>query len=293
MAELAAYVATFYPSDQQWLDELEDVLTISNTLTDADKISSELWAGGPTTVIPPGQFGWFWKDYVRRFLPEGHKSGSGEMDAQMLSMLDLGVRLFEGGRVTWAAKRAHMQSRPIQEIRNRLRDRPYQDVFGGGEVSTNLWMPYQMQDFVTPPFPDFPSGHSHFSAAFKNTMNKWFGPDIDRYELPAAMMEPWHVRQLSPLFETSTSTEPTPFMSFILNAGSSEIQAGRVPASAMEYGSEYDTWAEVATACGFSRLTGGIHVVSAHYSSASLADMLHEKVEDSWGIVPGSPDIFP
>jgi len=276
------YVATFLPADDAEREaEIEDVLAMSETLTDHDKLSSEVWAGGPTTVIPPGQFGWFWRDYVRRFLPASHLSSTGEMDAHFLSALDIGVRLFEGGRITWAAKAKFMQSRPIQEIRNRFRDRTVNGVFGS-EISTNLWMPYQTRDFVTPPFADYPSGHSHFSQGFIHAMTKWFGPNIDAEELPLPYLTVPTLRQLSPVFNVPI-TEPLLYMTFPFKAGCSEIDPGNVPVEDFIYGG-FSTWAEVATAVGFSRLTGGIHALSAHTGSQALADFMSEKIEEAWGI---------
>src|SRR5207237_10674357 len=39
------------------------------------------------------------------------------------------------------------------------------------------WMPYQPATFVTPPFPEYPSGHSAFSAAAAEVLQRFTGSD--------------------------------------------------------------------------------------------------------------------
>jgi hypothetical protein len=47
------------------------------------------------------------------------------------------------------------------------------------------WMPYQDLDFVSPPFPDYPSGHSSFSASAVSIIRHLLGTDI----VPRARMD--------------------------------------------------------------------------------------------------------
>ncbi len=111
-AALSTVAASFFPtSASERTAEILDVFTTSGVLTDADKVGAEFFAGGPGTFSPPGQFAFMWADYTARFLPADYASVSGEVDAQVLSMLDVAVHLFEGARVTWATKSRYMQSR--------------------------------------------------------------------------------------------------------------------------------------------------------------------------------------
>lgn len=130
--------------------EIDTVLNMSRSLTDMQKMMAEFWAGGPGTVSPPCMFIWMWKEYIRGL------SGI-SADKIIYSLLDLCVHLFEGGRVTWMLKKQHMEARPIQEIRRRYNGADI--VSWNGSIKGDQWVPYQEDNFVTPPFADFPSGH--------------------------------------------------------------------------------------------------------------------------------------
>ena len=44
---------TYYPTDPERVSEINEVVTITNGLTDVEKVTAEFWAGGPFTVSPP------------------------------------------------------------------------------------------------------------------------------------------------------------------------------------------------------------------------------------------------
>lgn len=61
---------------------------------------------------------------------------------------------------------------------------------GPGRVTTLMngaeWMPYQPPSFPTPPFPEYPSGHSTFSAAGARVLKLWTGSDRFGYSVTLA-----------------------------------------------------------------------------------------------------------
>jgi hypothetical protein len=244
--------------------EIDQVKSITASLTDEQKIIAEFWAGGPGTVSPPLMFIWFWKEYIR--------VTSISCQNIMFSLQDLAIHLFEGGRVTWRLKSAHMEDRPIQEIRRR-----YTDVginSWNGEVVGSQWVPYQEANFVTPPFADFPSGHSHFSKAFALTMNKWFTENIEKNET-------FYDKEtlICPLFASNTNSI---YGDFIVPVGVSGIQPGVVPSSPVTL--SFTTWNEMADQAGLSRLYGGIHAITAHNSSQQTAILVDNYINSSWNI---------
>lgn len=285
--ELMNYAANFFPTEPQRAAEVANVAALSTQaqLTDSLKMLAEFYAGGPGTVTPPGMFAWLYADYVRRFLPENYASRRGEVNAQVLILLDLGVHLFEGCRITWALKAEYVQARPIAEIRHRLRGDVRTWWYGTGDASG--WVPYQTSNFVTPPFPDYPSGHSHFSRAFADTMGYWFGNNIEGTSLPVPrrVLTTQELTQLSPIFSsTSSPTEGSMYADFLVPTGASEIQPGTVPAAPFRLKYTESTWAALATDAGMSRLYGGIHCLSAHVGSTNVADMLDTKIRAAWNI---------
>ena len=126
---------------------------------------------------------------------------------------------------------------------------------------------------MTPPFADFPSGHSAFSQAFANVMGAWFGAAIPT-TTPTLLTD---VSLLSPALTAQTQ----PFGTFVFPAGASQIQTA-VPAEPITI--TYTTWQDIADAAGISRKLGGIHATSAHVGSQALANALYTRMTMRWGI---------
>jgi membrane-associated phospholipid phosphatase len=261
--------ASYFPSDADRVTEIDEVVNITATLTDSQKMIAEFWAGGPFTVSPPGMFIWMWKTYTRA-TRVAQNYGNTKF---VFSGLDLAIHLFEMGHAVWGLKKAYMQARPIQEIRRLYRGQMIVG-YAGLSVAGESWMPYQETDLVTPPFADFPSGHSAFSQSFANVMTEYFGESITSTE-PINMDD---LTLLSPTLQTQTA----PFGQFTIVAGKSQIQNGIVPASSITLA--WNTWADLATSAGVSRKYGGIHATSAHIGSVAAANALHTALKTRWAI---------
>jgi hypothetical protein len=250
-------------------NEIAEIVTLNASLTDTQKMIAEFWAGGPSTVSPPGMFLLFWRYYVvaieaAKTLGYNHFFYSG---------LDLAIHLFETSRIVWHSKRDNFQSRPIQEIRRMYRGQTLTQ-YDGTSILGEAWVPYQETNFVTPPFPDFPSGHSAFSQSFANTMINWYGVSIQEKEVSMN-----NIRLLSPIFQDSQTNT---FGTFFIPAHSSQIQPSSVPSSLLRF--SYTTWQALADEAGISRKYGGIHATSAHTSSQALANSLHSALQTVWNI---------
>jgi hypothetical protein len=243
--------------------EIDAVKDIAANLNDNQKIIAEFWAGGPGTVSPPLMFIWLWKEYIRII--------NINCPNIMFSLLDLAIHLFEGGRVTWRLKGVWMEDRPIQEIRRRFAGQQIQSW--NGTVDGAQWVPYQEANFVTPPFADFPSGHSHFSKAFALTMNKWFTTQITKTSTFYDQQ-----KLICPLFQTNQTNY---YGDFIVPTGSSNIQSS-VPSLPITL--SFTAWNQMADSAGISRLYGGIHCVSAHSSSQQTAVEVDSYINSTWNI---------
>lgn len=255
--------AAHFPSIPDRLTEIGEVISITNTLTDDQKVIAEFWAGGPGTVSPPGMFIWFWKTFMR-----ATNTHLVEIDRFIYSGFDLAVHLFETGRIVWGLKKTYMQARPIQEIRRLYRATPMKK-YDGTDILGSTWVPYQETNFVTPPFADFPSGHSAFSRSFANVMNDWFGSDVPS-------VDPIELTDLALLSPVLISSQIQPLMRFDWPALESGIQPGVVPASVVRL--SWSTWNDMAESAGVSRKYGGIHATSAHTGSVAAADALHSAI---------------
>lgn len=253
--------------------EVAALLTLHNTLTDLQKIIAEFWAGGPGTPSPPGIAIWFWRYATAVNGATAYQT--------VYSGLELAIGLFEASRLAWGVKKQQKEARPIQMIRKNF---PTTDVtvYKGTSsvyattqtVKGNIWFPYQMANFVTPPFPDFVSGHSTFSQTLANIMTSWFGATI-----PSQTFAPSNIELVAPVLQNGITLALTYFP---VAAGASEIQPGEVPASPLTL--TFTTWQDAADSAGISRLYGGIHCQSANAGGKALANALTPALATAWGI---------
>jgi hypothetical protein len=271
---IAAADAHFLTDPDDRRADLRAMLDITDNLkaNEDKKMLAEFWAAGPYTISPPGMFIWFWKEYMLA-TKKAHTQG---LNSFFYSGLDLAIHLFEAGRMVWGVKKNHMEARPIQEIRNLFRAVYITQYDAIIPIMGQFWKPYQAPNFVTPPFADFPSGHSAFSQSFASVMTEWFGPDI-----PTVTTTRTDQQLLSPNLPT-TATEQ--FCRFTFAPGSSGVEPGIVPTAPLTIGTTWTEWQDMADSAGISRQYGGIHANSAHLGSKALATALHAVINTNWGI---------
>lgn len=260
-ASSAYYLGTTQARDT----EIDSLVAMNNTLTDLQKVTAEFWAGGPTTVSPPAMMIWFWKKYVELTNPS--------INRIIYSGLELSINIFESSRMAWALKRQYMEDRPIQEIRRRYAGQNVKK-YDGTTINGNIWVPYQESSFVTPPFADFPSGHSTFSQSFAKVMTAWFGAGIPTNDITMNDMN-----LLSPIFSGGYTNK---LSNIRIPAKSSTIQQGVVPATDQTL--SWAIWQDIADSAGVSRQYGGIHCASAHLGGQSLANSIYPLVTTAWSI---------
>ena len=268
-SDLSGTAAAFFPTVPQRVAEIGDLVTMTATLTDTEKVTAEWWAGGPGTVTPPGMMVWFWKNYVSTYQVFETLGPT----VFWRSGLQLAVNLFEAGRVVWGLKRAYEQARPIQEVRRLYYGLPV-TRYDGVSISGESWIPYQEASFVTPGFPDFPSGHSAFSQVFAATMTQWFGSSV-RADGSIVLSD---LTLMSPMF---TGSQTLPYGSVVVPSGSSRVQPSVVPSAPVTL--SWPTWQAIADSAGISRQYGGIHCPSAHVASQAVATQLVGLVRGYWG----------
>jgi hypothetical protein len=254
--------------------EIDEVVYITNNLTDTQKMIAEFWAGGPGSVSPPCIAVVMWSLFMRAY----SNTRLIMYDTYFFSCLEMCIHVFEAGRLIWGLKKQYMQARPIQEIRAAYRGQTMKNGFGV-DVLGESWTPFQESDFVTPPFADFPSGHSGFSQVFADVMTKWFGETIPS----TSRISNVDLSLISPVLASTTDLV---FPTFIMPAGASQIQpGGAVPASDITL--RWTRWQDLADSAGISRKYGGIHATSAHTGSQALGRALHKKLDSHWGIRAG------
>ena len=271
---IKAAALAHYAAGEDRAAEIAEVVEITNNLTDTQKMIAEFWAGGPGSVSPPCIVCVMWNIFINAYAQQLRTPL--QYDTFFFSGLEMAIHVFEAGRLIWGLKKQAMQARPIQEIRAAYRGQIVKNGLGES-VLGELWTPFQESNFVTPPFADFPSGHSGFSQVFALVMTKWFGPTIQS----TAPLSDVDLSLISPVFPVLS---PIAFPTFIMPAGCSQIQpGGAVPATDITL--TWATWQAIADSAGISRKYGGIHATSAHTASVALGHALHTAITDHWKLV--------
>jgi hypothetical protein len=165
--------------------DIDTALADTSNLTDTKKMMAEYWADGPKSEFPPGHWAVIAQALSRK------RPNSIDTDAKMFFVL--GNAVLDAGISAWSAKYQLDDPattvkeptwdfwRPITAIRERYKTKminswkgPYK---GYGLVPAEQWIPYQAPNVVTPPFPEYSSGHSTFSGAARIAIVAFLGTD--------------------------------------------------------------------------------------------------------------------
>ncbi len=215
--------------------EAQEVLDLSANLTDKQKAIAEYWADGPSSELPPGHWNLF-----AQFVSQRDRHTLDE-DVKMFFVLD--NALFDASIATWDAKRAYDSARPISAIHGLFNGQKVL-AWGGPNQGTQLingedWQPYQEVTVVTPPFPEYTSGHSAFSAVGAEILKRFTGSDF----LGASVTQ---------------------------KAGTFRLESG--PATDITL--SWDTFSDAADEAGMSRRYGGIHSADGDLEGRKLGRLV-------------------
>lgn len=217
--------------------EIDEMVSLSAGLTDEQKVIAEYWADGPGSESPPGHWMLFGELCSRR--------DARGIDSDVKLFFVLANAMLDAGIATWNRKRHFDSIRPVSLVRSVYAGRTVRSWGGPHEgtrpVEGSRWRPY----IATPPFPEYTSGHSAFSAAGAEALRLFTGRD----DLDASVVIP---------------------------AGSSRIEPGTVPARDVVL--RWATFSEAADQAGFSRRLGGIHFASGDVNGRLLGRRVAARV---------------
>jgi hypothetical protein len=208
-------------------EQCQQLIDISASLTDEQKVIAEYWADGPHSELPPGHWDLFAQQVYHR-----DRSGDSERDLDQAVKLFFALTnaIFDAGICAWDNKCAYNSVRPITAIRFAFQGELIRAWAGPGKgtqlIPGERWFPYQPASFPTPPFPEYSSGHSNFSAAGAEILKLFTGSDR---------------------FGGSVT----------LPAGSSRVEPGLTPKGDLTL--SWATFSAAADHAGISRRYGGIH----------------------------------
>jgi hypothetical protein len=159
----------------EYADEVRRIIEVQTALTDRQKAIADYWADIAGSELPPGH-------WLRIGLyVSGRDRHADDDDIRMF--LALANALSDAAIAAWDAKRAYDSVRPITAVRYMMSG---QDMRGYGlpgpeaglrTIRGEIWLPFQPMRFPTPPFPEYVSGHSTFSAAAAEVLRSFTGSD--------------------------------------------------------------------------------------------------------------------
>ncbi|EDX82796.1 hypothetical protein S7335_1099 [Synechococcus sp. PCC 7335] len=250
--------------NQRFIDQAERVVRASAALTDIQKLIAEFWEDAGGTSFPPGTWHTF-GEYVSA-------RDSHSLDEDALMFLSLSNAIFDAGVATWEAKVFYNYVRPIRAIRELgmlglLNDGTVGkdeitgeegfviEAWGGSAQGTrtilaNNFLTYQTPDGdPSPPFAEYTSGHSSFSAAGAEILKRFTGEDD---------------------FGSSIT----------FDIGTSRFENLFTPKE--EITLSWDTFTEAADEAGLSRIYGGIHFEDGDLNGRALG---RQVAESAWNKV--------
>ena len=217
-----------------FIEQTEEVIEYSANLTDEQKLIAELWEDGGGSSFPPGT----WMT-LGQFV-SARDEHTIDDDAKLF--FALGNAQQDAGIATWEAKTFYDYARPVRTVRE-LGELDligeFDPELGGNTIEA--WIPPRgsgtilTEDFIayqargkdpSPPFAEYTSGHSSFSAAGAEVLKQFTGSDK---------------------FGDSVTFQP----------GESRFEELLTPVETTTL--SWDTFTEAADEAGASRLYGGIH----------------------------------
>ncbi|HLH05967.1 MAG TPA: vanadium-dependent haloperoxidase [Terriglobales bacterium] len=244
---------------KEYEEQAQELIAISAGLTDREKAIAEYSSDGPGTEQPPGH----WVRLAEFVSERDHHT----LDDDVKMFFALSNAMFDSGIAAWEMKRSYDSIRPITAIPLLFHGKKIRAWGGPGksavEMDGSQWMPYQRATFPTPPFPDYVSGHSTYSAAAAFILKSWTGTDRFGY-------------------------------SVTISAGSSKIEPGTTPAHPLTL--SWATFTDAANEAGMSGRYGGIHFRRADLDGRLLGRLVAEKAwqkAQSYFDGTASPNIRP
>jgi hypothetical protein len=223
--------------EREYRQQADAIRRLSATLDDRRKVIAEYWADGPATETPPGHWSLFAQFVSRR---DRH-----DLDADVKMFFVLGNALLDASIAVWDAKTEFDYVRPVTAVRFLFAGQTIAAWAGPGR-GTELIPGERFQSYIpTPPFAEYTSGHSAFSAAGATVLRLITGSH----------------------YFGATHT---------FRAGASAIEPGLTPEGDVTLA--WRTFDEAADEAGLSRRYGGIHFRAGDLESRAMGQRIGVQV---------------
>jgi len=218
----------------EYIGQVRRILELQGALTEEHKVISEYWGDAAGSELPPGHWLLF-----GLYVSTRDRHGD---DQDIKMFFALSNALADAAIACWDVKRAYDSVRPITAVRYLMSGLTIKGyglpgpAAGLRSIDGAIWVPYQPMSFPTPPFPEYVSGHSSFSAAAAEVLRSFTGSDA----FGASHTQAAHSMALEP------------------DLPSAEITL------------RWPTFGAAAAQAGLSRVYGGIHFDSGNAAGQAL-----------------------
>jgi hypothetical protein len=228
---------------EQLKEELEEVVSIQENMSDHDKALVEFMRDGPQSVQQAGHWLKFAQSVSRR---DNHTL---DEDVKMYFLVQ--ATAMDGFIACWDTKMYYDYARPFALVHAFYKGKTITgwkgEGKGFGEIKGEDWRPYSPAVFLCPPFPAYVSGHSTISGGCAEALKLFTG---DEYFGDSAIVVAGELTELDPALYGDTITLRFP------------------------------TFTEAAEMAGQSRVMGGYHIQADNVAGLKLGrDIAHKAWE--------------
>lgn len=262
-------------SPQAYERDMREVMESQTRLqvdSDYQKVWTAFWADGPQTTLPAGH----WQEIA---ITHGARGARMNLDRAVRLLLLTSVGTYEAGCSAWDQKYKYNSVRPQEFIPMVFPDVTLPNGYRGiycpnGPVVGHRWRTYALPALNTPPFPEYPSGHSTFSSTAATLLALALGSD----RLPDA---PWTVTyepgtvagkfgwELQ-CFRNNTNVNGGPCVFRSCAADPTfNSENNFAPRTGGSFEPFYN-WSQIAAHAGRSRIFGGYHVENGNQGGLAL-----------------------
>jgi hypothetical protein len=233
--------APYRKGSVEYRRQAEEIIQMVAGLSNREKLICEYWIDGSGSETPPGHWCLLAQQVAAR---DSHTLAA---DVKMFFILT--NALLDTSIAVWDAKRTYDAVRPYTAIRHLFANEQIPVWVGPGRgvqvMAGSEWIPYQQASALSPPHPEYVSGHSAFSAAAATILRRFTGSDN---------------------FGASHTQAP----------GTCKIEPGLVPVRELTL--RWSTFTAAADEAGLSRRLGGIHFKAADFEGRRLGQAVAEQV---------------
>jgi len=279
------------PSQQELEKMFLDLVEVQGSLSLNDshrKLIAEYWIDGGGSPSPPGHWILMAIKEVARI-----KSYTTSQSVRLLFILTAGV--YDAGIASWNAKRYYNSARPgvlipcalYSNLTTILQNQYTGPYCNPTDIPAFKWIPYQPLKLNSPPFPEYPSGHSTFSSAAANILGnftgsrRWpAGPKSVTFA-PGTSLFSFQCFQNGTSMYGSKCTYGSCRTNSNLNSENNYLPRGSVTIG------PWETYHSAAASAGISRIYGGIHIMVSNTEGLSLGGRVAKAVFDkACGMMP-------